>query len=415
MKLVLITLLLITSLFSQEYDLNNDFTQEQASVFQDEEKQDLNTNDEILNNEESKEAPFIMEEEVKPQNLYLSYLYYPEKIFKNQRFKITVKAIVTRNDIDKISTKFLNIKNIDILNDDSPWEETEAQIFENTYYFKAYEDNFTLPTFEVSLIKGGALFKNDLADNSSSNIVETQSIAAQDVLFSEIGKEVDNFSSVIANSLVINAHKTKQYNNEELITIFDISATESNLEDFYIKGVEEQNISKFTDEYPKQNLLYHLVLPVHTKKLEFSYYNNLQKKFVTIKVPLILENELVSTQTDLNPNKSNLLLYKKIALGTIFLIFLVIFIINRNKLYLILSLISLIVLLIYIFPNKKAILKKDSFIYILPTKKSTVFQKTSNNLSVEVSIQRGDFIKIIVNQDDKNIIGWVKKDDLIKN
>lgn len=66
-------------------------------------------------------------------------------------------------------------------------------------------------------------------------------------------------------------------------------------------------------------------------------------------------------------------------------------------------------------PNQTNILKKDSYIYILPTKKSTIFQKTNKDYVVEVSIQRGDFIKIIFNQDNKSMIGWVKKDDLLKN
>jgi hydrogenase-4 membrane subunit HyfE len=128
-----------------------------------------------------------------------------------------------------------------------------------------------------------------------------------------------------------------------------------------------------------------------------------------------LENELVSTQTDLNPNTSNILLYKRVALVVLFVVFLSIYIWKRKKIYLILTLISCVGVLIYSIPNKTGILKKDSYIFILPTNKSTIFQKTDNNLLVEISIKRGEFVKIIVGQGDESMIGWVKEDDIIKN
>lgn len=391
MKYLIFFFLLISTLQSQTYDLNKDFTSNQASAFQNEE----NAN----SIEKNSENIFVNPTE---QNLYLSYISFPEKIFKNQRFEIVLKAIVTTTNYDKIETKFNDSIDVDILNADSPWLQSQEQTYENRYFFKAYKEDFKIPPFEVVLIKDEV-------------VVEIQKIEPKETIYTEIGKSVDNFSSIIAKNLVINAHKTKQYNNDELITIFDISATQSNLEDFYIKNVKEQGISSITDNYPEQELLYYLVLPVHTKKLDFSYYNTNEKRFVTVKVPIILENELVSTQTDLNPNTSNILFYKKVGSGVVFIILVVLYFIKKNKLYLIASLIALIVLLVYVMPNKTAILKKDSYIYILPTKKSTIFQKTNKDFVVEVSIKRGEFIKVVFNQDNNSLIGWVKEEDLVKN
>lgn len=401
MKNIFYLLLISVLLLANESESQNstEFTKKETSVF------DTNNSTQV---EELKPSYFeeiiknTIEDSSKEKNIYLSYKAFPQKIFKNQRFEITLKAIITAEDYDKIETRFINSQNMNVLNPESPWIELEDKTFENTFYFKAYEDSFVMPTFQV------AIFKN-------LEFIEVENILPQEVSFSEIGKNIDNFSSVIAKELVINAHKTKQYNNDELITIMDINAVESNLEDFTIKGVQEQGISKIDDNYPEQNLLYYLVLPVHTKKLDFSYYNSYEKKFVTIKIPIVLENELVSTQTDLNPNKSNILFYKRVALGALFVIFLIIYIWKRKKIYLILTLVSCVGLLIYSIPNKTSILKKDSYVYILPTKKSTIFQKTDKDYIVEVSIKRGDFVKIIVEQGDKSMIGWVKQHDLIKN
>lgn len=258
MKYILLLLLFLSSLFSNEYIVNdNSFTKKESSVFGTNSVEKVEVMSEI-DNEIKKE-----EKETKPQNLYLNYKYFPEKIFKNQRFEIVIKAIITTNYYDRIETNFINSKNMDVINADSQWIKNEDKTFENKFYFKAYEDDFIIPTFEVSL------YQNDI-------LVEVQKIKPKTILFSEIGKNINNYSSVIAKNL-INAHKTKQYNNEELITIFDMNGLESNIEDFYIKGVKEQGISKIEDNYPEQNLLYYLVLPVHTKKIDFSYYNSFEK------------------------------------------------------------------------------------------------------------------------------------------
>lgn len=398
MKYILFLLLSISYLFSNEYIIGDkSLSKKEVSVFDTNSSKKIEFSSSDSFDEINKESKLNT-----PKNIYLSYNYFPEKIFKNQRFEIVLKAIITTNYYDRIETKFINSKNMDVINFDSSWSKNEDKTFENKFYFKAYDKDFVLPTFQVSL------YKND-------SLIEVQNLEPEETMFSEIGKNVDNFSSVIAKNLIINAHKTKQYNNDELITIFDINGIESNLEDFFIKGVKEQGISKIDDTYPEQNLLYYLVLPVHTKKIDFSYYNINEKRYVTVKVPIILENELVSTQTDLNPNKSNLLLYKKIAAGSAVVLFLVIYFIKRKKIFLIFGLLSLIVLLIYVMPNQTSLLKKDSYIYILPTKKSTIFQKTNKDYIVEVSIKRGEFVKVIFSQGNKSMIGWVKQDDLGKN
>ncbi|WP_375722638.1 hypothetical protein LXN10_08605 [Arcobacter sp. KX21116] len=399
MKSIFYLLLISLTLFANEPQNNTGLTNNETSVF------DANNSAKV---EELK--PDYYQEIIKPdaqdisaeKNIYLTYKSFPNKIFKNQRFEIILKAIITSDDYDRIETRFINSKNMNVINPQSPWKEVEDKTFENMFYFKANQADFAIPTFQVAIYKSNVL-------------IEVENIQPKQVSFTEIGKNIENFSSVIAKDLVINAYKTKQYNNDELITIMDINAKESNLEDFYIKNVKEQGVSTIDDKYPEQNLLYYLVLPVHTKKIDFSYYNSDQKKFITINIPIVLENELVSTQTDLNPNKSNVLFYKRVVFGSLFVLFLIIFIWKRKKTYLIVALISAVILLLYSIPNKTEILKKDSYIYILPTKKSTIFQKTDTEHEVQVSIKRGDFVKVILGEGDKSMIGWVKENDLSKN
>ena len=154
-------------------------------------------------------------------------------------------------------------------------------------------------------------------------------------------------------------------------------------------------------------------MPIHKKKVEFNYYNTTSKSFVTITVPLILQNELVSTQTDLNPNDSSFEKYKKMAVVLLLLLFILIYIWKRNKIYLVISIILLIISIIYLMPNKTGIVKKDSYIYILPTKNSTIFFKLENKEKVEVLNRKSEFIKVM--GIDKEFIGWIKEDNFGKN
>lgn len=344
----------------------------------------------------------VLAEPSSEKNLYVSFKQFPETIYKNQRFDILVKTLVTTNTFDRVETRFINGKNMIPLNPETPWNLIAENTFENRYFFKAYENDFVLPTLQVLLYKDG-------------EIIEVAYLKPEALSFSEIAKNDEKFSSIIADSLVVKAFKSKQYNNDELITILDIEAYESNLEDFYLPFIGEQGFSKISDNYPEQTMLYYLVMPIHKKKIEFNYYSSSEKRLKKVIIPIQLENELVSTQTDLNPNNSNILFYKKVALGILSALFLGLFIWKRNYLYLIVLLIALIVLILYMMPNRQAFIKGDTTIYILPTKNSTIFYKTQQTRVAEVVMQKAGFAKIMMNVNNKKIIGWIKEERLVKN
>ena len=339
---------------------------------------------------------------VSSKNIYLSYEKYPKQIYTNQRFSISIKALITKNNFDLIKTSFINENSIIPLNPDNEWLQINDKMYTNQFYFKAYKKNFIMPDIQVSLYKEGEL-------------LEKRMIKAKSIIFSQVAKGVERFSYVIAKNLKIIASKTKQYNNKESLSILDIEAIGSNLEDFYIKNVEDQGFSLFEDNYPKQHIIYYLVLPIYQKTISFNYYNTQSKKLDEVKIYLKLDNELISTQTDLNPNTSKFILYKKTATFVLLIIFLIIFVWKRKILFLILFIFFGILFMLYILPNKEINLKKNTNIYILPTNNSTIFQKIKYKTKVEHINTKADFIKIMFNNKNKKIIGWVKKNDISKN
>jgi hypothetical protein len=65
--------------------------------------------------------------------------------------------------------------------------------------------------------------------------------------------------------------------------------------------------------------------------------------------------------------------------------------------------------------NKTIKLKENTVIYILPTKNSTIFQKTKKVVIVEDMKRKNGFAKIMFRSGDNKFIGWVKEEDVIKN
>lgn len=334
------------------------------------------------------------------KNLYVSYTKSPNSVYKNQKFELKVKALITTESFSSLSTNFVNQSNVTILNPNSPWKKVSNDTYENSFYLKAKSQNFKLPTIEVKLWNG-------------SSLIDISSLAPNDIKYSNIGKSDDRFSGVIADNIILKAYKTKQYNNQEALTIIDIDSINSNLEDFKLENVVEQGVSNIKDWENIQNLVYYFVTPIYEKNFVFTYFNSSTNSFKEVRVPLVLQNELVSTQTDLNPNDSTFEKYKKIAAIVAFVILLLLFIWKRYGFLLILMLISLVFAILYNLPNEKGFVQKESLIYILPTKNSTVFFKADTQIEVEALETKAGFIKVLGVKD--GFIGWIKEDNFEKN
>ena len=217
------------------------------------------------------------------------------------------------------------------------------------------------------------------------------------------------FSNIIASDLKILTSKTKQYNNNTLHTTIHIEGRHSNLEDINLASYEDQGIKSISQEYPKQNIYYYVMTPIHKKEIKFTYYNTELKDFVMITLPITLEEDLVSTQTDLNPYNSSMLIYKQSLVGFFLVLFIILFAIKRSNIYMVLVMIFVVILAYFFIPNKKIVLKEGTSVYILPTKKSTIFKTLEQRELVEVINKKENFKKVLF--ENKNI-GWIRVEDV---
>lgn len=337
--------------------------------------------------------------------IYTNQTYIPKKIFKNQRFYIELSATVVTDNFDSITTRFLNMKNLHLLNPDSKWVLDKDNIFKNKFYFKVENQDFVMPIFQVALEK-------------NAQIIDSSKFEVPNIEFVSIAKEDKEFANLVADKIELKSTKAKQYNNKQLLVIIELDGVNSNLEDFHIKELSlDQGVLSFDDKGSIQKVYYYFIAPIYQKSVRFKYFNNKQNQFLEINVPISLEEDLVSTQTDLNPYDNSFVLYKKIALGVLAILLLLIYYFKRKIFILIVFLIVLIYLIVLLLPNKVAILKEKSDIRIIPTNNSTVFYKPTRALKVEILDKKGEFLKVIFkNRDTKrDNIGWIKESEIVKN
>ncbi len=335
-------------------------------------------------------------QEIQSKDMYIEYTSYPKRVFTGQKFELKLKATIlhTQDKFDKIITTFNGSKNIELPNQETSWIQSKEFIYSSSITFKSEDTQFLLPNLTLALFK----------DNS---IVDFISIKPPKIKFEKIAVNEKLFSRVIASKLDIVSTLTKQYNNNTLLATLNIEAISSNLEDMKLISYKEQGIKSLTDTQPKQNMYYYIMVPIHTKEIQFTYYNTTIRDFEMISIPISLEEELVSTQTDLNPYNSSILIYKQTSIFVLLFLTLFIYIFKRDNIYLIFSTIWIIIIVYLFIPNKKIIVPVNKQVFILPTKSSTIYKTTTKKEVVEVINTKDNYIKVLFK--NKNI-GWIKHD-----
>ena len=338
-------------------------------------------------------------EEIESKELYLEYSSFPQRVFTGQKFEIQLKALILKNNdtYDKIVTTFTRENNIEILTKDIVWTKNKASEYVTTISYKVYEDDFILPKITLAL-------------SQNEEIVDFITVKSPEIKYEKIAVNQKLFSKVIAKNLEIFTVKTKQYTNNILHTTINLKATNGNLEDFILNAYgEDQGINSLNDMYPIQNLYYYVMIPSHIKQIKFTYYNIDSKDFVTMTIPIILDEELVSTQTELNPYNSSILVYKQVLSGAFLFLFILLFIFKRNNIYLVFITLCITILAYLFIPNKKILIKENIKVYILPSNNSTIFKSLPTKEIVEIVNENEDFIKVLFNNQS---IGWIKKNDI---
>lgn len=320
----------------------------------------------------------------------------PNKIYKNQRFAISLEAKVSDDNFDQIETEFLNHSNIEILNKDSSWIDKKNELYANTFYLMATDSNYTMPQITFNVYR-------------NNNLLATKSVEIKYAQLFDIGQKPPMFSNIICDELKVISAKSKYFDQKNIITVIEIQAKNGNLQDMHLKGMVDQGVESLKEDNFFDELTYFVVTPSYQKSIDFEYLNSKENVYKKITIPINVIDDIVSTQTDLNPKDSTFYFYKIYFYIFLTLGLIVYFIARKSKIALYISIMPLYMLYDLTLNNDSCILKKGASIYILPTQNSTVFKVAEDEFKVEIINSNEKFIKVVF---PNKQIGWAKKDDI---
>lgn len=324
--------------------------------------------------------------------IYLNYDETPSRVIKGEIFTATLKALSTVKNFDDIKYDFSNYSGLTIL-DDTPIREQKGKFFYDTFHMLVTGNSAKLPDVEASIVADQD-YNTTKIDGQQLNVITLN--------------PQNNFSNIIANNFQLQEYKTTSYDNEHNIIVFMASANNCNIKAMHFSNVYKQGIESNTASYDDSKITYFVVIDKRLENFSFSYFNILKNNYELVNIPIIVDDDSVTTQSDLKPtDQSHNQLKMYIALAVSLVGF--IFIIFRQKyIYLILILIPLAYTLYLSTPEQEVCIKQGANIYLLPVDNGTIFEKTEakTQLPKEGSVQ--NFVKVKL---QNNKIGWVKNED----
>ncbi|MDF1881570.1 hypothetical protein JHD50_09690 [Sulfurimonas sp. MAG313] len=335
--------------------------------------------------------------DIEAKLLYQSYFNPPEKLFKGQIFTITIKALSAQKDYESMNYSFSKARGIKRLNKDKE-HHIQEPYFYDTFYFQVIGSSVRTPDVKTSLVF------SDLTDT------RYETLFGKSIQTVRLNPEKD-FSKVLADKLNILDYKTSQYDNQHNIVVFSAEATMANLNDFSLHIANKEGIDSYEENMPYSNFTYYAVVSKQLNELKFSYFNLKTRHFKDVVIPIIVSNDRVSTQTDLAPTQNTHAFKKMLLAGAVSIFGLLLFILRRNKFYLIIFILPLFFIAKLAVPIKHVCIKEDSNIYLLPMKGGTIFERVPFRFSTEELGSVEGFKKIRMQNKQ---IGWVKNENICK-
>lgn len=346
-------------------------------------------------NQNSTSGEAVAEAAELPKVLYLSYEKIPQRVLKGEIFPLTIKTLSTIKDFVDITYELSNAEGLKLLSD-FPSREMDSKYYYETFYFLVTSKNATLPNFKATLLD-----YNNTPYRTTTLLGEKLNVIA-------LNPQKD-FSNIVADSFEIVEYKTTNYDNTRNIVIFVATATNCNISALKLNGVFKQGIESLTESYLDSKVTYYAIIDKKIENLSFSYFNLIKNRFLPINIPIIVNDDSVTTQSDLKPkDQSREILKMSIAAVIAFGAFLMT-LLRKRYIYMLIIISSLAYIAYTAIPSKEICIKQGSNIYLLPVANGTIFETTPSKYNLHKEDEVKGWIKI---QLENKKIGWVKDEDI---
>lgn len=370
MKILLVSLFLIFNLFAED----------NMDMYYDEFNTDNTT---------------IEETKSKIKILYMHYEEVPTRIIKGEIFSIVIRILSTESDFYELNYDFSNAVGLKSLNK-LPFREEKGKFYYDTFYFLANSTGARLPDFKASITSfDGTEHRPSILEGKKLNIVALN--------------PRKNFSNIVANAFVLDEYKTTSYDSNHNIVVFVATAYNSNISSFSLKNVYKQGIESYTNDILESKITYFAVIEKEIENFNFTYFNLVDNKFESVNIPIIVNDDSVTTQTDLKPkDQSKEKLKMLIALSATLIMFIII-VWSKKYIYSIVLIFPIAYTMYTYVPSTEICIKPNSNIYLLPVKNGTIFETTQGvtYLMEEGNIKGHTKVKL-----PNNKIGWVKHENI---
>ena len=324
--------------------------------------------------------------------LYVNYDTIPKRVIKGEIFIATLKTLSTVRDFDDIEYNFSNYHGLEIL-DTLPQREQKGKFFYDSFHMLVTDATAKLPDINASLIAPQE-YNSTIIQGPKLNVITLN--------------PKEDFSNIIANSLELQEYKTTSYDNTHNIVVFVATATNADIKAMHFNNVYKQGMESVTESYDESKITYFVVISKQLEYFSFSYFNLLENTYKKISIPIIVDDDSVTTQSDLKPrDQSHDTIKMYIALG-ISVIGLIFILFRQKYIYLVFIIIPLAYTLYLSIPEQEVCIKAGSNIYLLPVENGTIFETTPREYHLPKEGSVTNFTKVKL-QNDK--IGWVKNED----
>lgn len=327
--------------------------------------------------------------------LQLDASHIPSHLYIGEIFPLTIKLTPVEIASGNIEYTLQNEEGIRVFSA-TPRRVVKGDGVYDTFYFLVQASNVRLPDVTATVTSTGA---NSNAINGTSLIASTLTPPA-------------TFANVLADSFKIIDYKTTAYNQESNIVVFTAMARRCNIGTFSLPNTIKQGFESKLPNVEESQITYYAIIPNTQQSLEFTIFNLAKNRYESITIPIVVDDDIVSTQSDLSPTDSRHTELKVGAAAILGVIFIALYYWRRKPWYLAASVVPLFFVVFTLLPNSSVCVKKGSPLYILPIKNGTIFEVTMEESNIEAENQVGEFTKIRL---ENKKVGWVKQRDICSN
>lgn len=328
-------------------------------------------------------------------SLALEYVDLPTRPYVGEIIPLTIKLNPVDIASGNIEYTLQNEQGIRIFSD-TPKRKVKDDGVYDTFYFLVQSSEIRIPDITATITSTGAVSEALSGSTISASTLSPPS----------------GYANVLAEKFTIVNYKTTVYNNESNVVIFTAKANRCNINDFRIPNAIKQGFESKLSNVGESHMTYYVIIPNSEKTLNFSYFNLRKQRYETLSIPIVVDDDTVSTQSDLSPTDARHTELKVAASVVVVLILAGLFYWRRQKWYLYASALPMFYIIFSLLPNEDICVKKDAPVYLLPIKNGTIFEMTLQEEHLEAEKEVGDFIKVHLG-DGK--VGWVNKHDLCSN